>query len=142
MYSKKVKYVELIFENCEVAKLEPEMFKYFSLYGIKDIVDINCYQYTDGEYDTHKTCEEFHIEILPNGLEQILYIEGITLKERLERHSDITSVCVAYDDNTQIDYYVPWPEYEDFTNTYQQLKEGFEEGALEIIIKEDKIGVE
>jgi len=140
MYNNKIKFIELVFENCEVAILKPNMFKYFRLYGIKDIVDINCYQYNEGEYEQHKTCEEFSIEILPEGLEQVLYIEGITLKERLERHYDITSVEICYDNDQQISYYVPWPEEEDFTNTYQTICPGYETNSIRVDIKEGETG--
>ena len=135
MYEKKIRYIELVFENCEVAKLEPKMFKYCRLYGITNIIDINCYQYEEGEYEKHNTCDMFSIEILPEGLQQILSMEEISLKERLEKYSDITSVWVVYENGEEVSYYVPWPDDEDYTNTYQLLSPGWEEGSLKIEIE-------
>jgi len=140
MYEKKIRYVELVFENCEVAKLTPDMFKYCRLYGITDIIDINCYQYEKGEYEKHKTCDMLTIEILPSGLNQILSMEEITLKERLIRHSDITSIYITYEDGREISYYVPWPDEEEYTNTYQIQSPGYEEGSLKIEIEKRVTG--
>lgn len=41
----KVKEIELCFENVEVCKLKPNMFKYLIIQGIKQDKVINCYQY-------------------------------------------------------------------------------------------------
>ena len=141
MYNNKIRYIELVFENCECVKLKPKMFKYFRLYGVKDIIDINCYQYENGEYEQHKTCEQFSIEILPEGLKQILSMEEITLEERLKRHSDIVSVYIIYEDGKEVSYYVPWPDNEDYTNTYQELMPGFEDNSLQIKIEERELNL-
>ena len=133
----KIKFVELVFENCEVAKLEPDMFKYFYMSDINNTFNINCFQYEKGEWSKHLSCGYFHIVILPKGLKQILSMEEITLEERLERHSDITCVDVTYEDDTEESYYVPWPEEEDYTNTYQKLESAYEKDSLAITISKE-----
>ena len=133
----KVKYVELVFENCEVAKLDVNMFKYFYMSGIHDTLSVNCFQYEKGEWSKHLGCDYFHIQILPEGLKQVLTMEQVTLKERLERHSDITCVDVTYEDGTEESYYVPWPDDEEFTNTYQTITNAGTDDAMDITISKE-----
>lgn len=44
-----VKYIDLVFENCEVARLYPNMFKDLVIENIAKNKKINCFQYENGE---------------------------------------------------------------------------------------------
>ena len=78
-----IEKIELVFENCEVCTLLPDMFKYLVIRGIKENIDINCFQYKKGELNKDKTCEYFAITINEKGLNTITWNE--TLRERIKK---------------------------------------------------------
>lgn len=112
----KVKEIKLCFENLEICKLKPNMFKYLIIQGIKIDRTINCYQYENGEMQLIKTCEYLYIEINKEGLKQKCWEK--TLGERL-KGNDIASIILYYDNNTEEEIYVVWGK-DDFTNEYQK----------------------
>lgn len=128
----KVKEIELCFENLEICKLKPSMFKYLIIQGIKIKRTINCYQYENGEMQSIKTCEYLHIEINKKGLKQKCWLQ--TLEERL-KGNDIASIILYYDDNTEEEIYVIWGK-DDYINEYQKTTYTAE-GNLEIEVKAD-----
>ena len=60
-----------------------------------------------------------------------------TLRKRLSSN-DIASVELVYSNNKKEEIYVPWSEYDDFTNKYQKNQET-ENNEIKIIIAKDKI---
>ena len=129
----KVKKIILCFENCEICELTSNMFKYLMIQGIQTDIDINCYQYENGEMHKMKTCKYFGITINELGLNTILGWNKDTLRKRLN-FNDITSIELVYSNNKKEKIYVPWCEYDDFTNKYQKNIET-EDNGIEIRIE-------
>ena len=127
---KNIKEIRICFENCEVVTLEPNMFKYLIINGIKKNIDINCYQYEKGETNENLQCEYFGIEINQIGLEQECWGKE-KLKTRLNRN-DIVSVILVFE-NEEKDIYVEWCEDNDYTNEYQMNKQY--EDKINIVIQ-------
>ena len=118
----KIKKIELIFENCEVCILTPDMFKYLVVDGIKEQLLINCFQHKNGEIIREKTCDEFLIEINKKGLEQETLM-NISLKERLKNYKDIAGIAILYENDIKDEILVPWCDKYEFLNEYQEIEE-------------------
>lgn len=129
-----IEKIELGFENCEVCTLLPDMFKYLVIQGIKENIDINCFQYENGEINKDKTCEYFSITINEKGLNTITW--NGTLRERLKKFKDIVSVIIYYGHRYE-KIYVHWNEEDEFFNKYQTIEET-EEGITVRISKESE----
>ena len=127
-----IEKIELVFENCEVCTLLPDMFKYLVIRGIKENIDINCFQYKKGELNKDKTCEYFAITINEKGLNTITWNE--TLRERIKKFKDIVLVIIYYGHRDE-EIYVPWNEEDEYSNRYQTIEET-EEGIAVRISKE------
>lgn len=130
----KIEKIELVFENCEVCTLLPDMFKYLLIRGIKENIDINCFQYENGEINKDKTCEYFSITINEKGLNTITWNE--TLRERIKKFKDIVSVIIYYEHRDE-EIYVPYNEENEYFNKYQTIEET-EEGITVRISKESE----
>lgn len=128
----KIKYIDLAFENCEVHRLFPNMFKCLIINGIKENIDINCYQYENGEINKTKNCEEFIITINKKGLKTKTW--SGTLKERLNNFKDIVSIIIYYEHREE-EIYVYWNNADDFSNEYQTIKET--EDGIEVRISKE-----
>ena len=128
-----IEVLAIVFENCEICTLQPNMFKNLSIQGITETKNINCFQYEDGEVLDFKECKYFHIEIKKEALENDIDEFGRTLKERL-RQLDIASVCAEYDNGYSEEIYVEWADTSDYRNDYQ-INKITEEGNMEITIK-------
>ena len=129
-----IEKIELAFENCEVCTLLPDMFKYLVIQGIKENIDINCFQYENGEINKDKTCEYFSITINEKGLNTITW--NGPLRERLKKFKDIVSVIIYYGHRDE-EIYVPWNEEDEYSNIYQTIEET-EEGIAVRISKESE----
>lgn len=127
-----IEKIELVFENCEVCTLLPDMFKYLVIRGIKENIDINCFQYKKGELNKDKTCEYFAITINEIGLNTITW--NGTLRERIKKFKDVVSVIIYYGHRDE-EIYVPWNEEDEYSNRYQTIEET-EEGIAVRISKE------
>ena len=133
----KVISLAIMFENCEIHTLLPNMFKYLSIRDIVKTKNINCYQYEDGEVLEYQKCKYFHIEIKKEALENDIDEFGVTLKTRL-RQLDIASIELEYDNGYSEEIYVEWADTSDYRNDYQ-TNEINEEGNMEITIEEQTI---
>lgn len=129
----KVISVGIMFENCEMYTLLPNMFKYLTLQGISETKNINCYQYEDGETLEYKKCKYFSIEIKKEALKNVIGETEKTLKKRLSC-LDIISVTLAYDNGYSEEIYVEWTDKSDYINDYQTNKIN-EYGNMEITIE-------
>ncbi len=132
----KIKYVDLVFENCEVARLKPSMFNGLMVRGITEGFMINCFQYKEGEIYRGIECNHFEMRINRSGLD-LKYSEDSTdiLCRRLIRYRDITHVDLFFEDDTNKYITVPWGlEGEEFTNT-RQFNHLLSKEEMKIIIK-------
>lgn len=133
-----IKYIELVFENCEVVRLYPNMFKYLVIENIVKNKNINCFQYEKGECLDDLSCSYFEITIFPEGYNQEMEWTNQSLKERLENGNDITSVYLTYNNGKEERFFVPWKEGNEWINEYQTVnKDKFKNDTIQIEIKSE-----
>lgn len=113
----KVKEIMLVFENCEECVLEPKMFKGLILNGIKENINVNCYQYKEGEANKNKSCDYFYILVNEEGQKALCFDEY--LKTRISK-SDLVAVILIYEDDVEETIYLPWYENDEYINRYQK----------------------
>ncbi len=130
-----IKYIELVFENCECIRLYPDMFKDLVINRIMKNKKINCFQYENGECWDNLSCSYFAITILQKGCNQKMNWINQLLKERLQSSNDIVSICLTYNNGEEEYIYVPWDENNDYINEYQKTQ--FESDSINIEIKEE-----
>lgn len=111
---RKIKQLDIVFENCEVFTLTPHMIELCSIDGIKNNIGVNCFQYTDGEVYDSISCEEFLLIINEKGMNQkggfeFEALHNPSLSERLD-FNDITHIDIIYKDNTNDYIMVPWQD--------------------------------
>jgi hypothetical protein len=158
---KKIKFIDLVFENCEAARLTPDMFRGLGVSGITRSMNVNCAQYNDGEMWESLSCKSFSIIINKKGLLEAKMEPDFKdpkwdrdLKERLEHH-DITNVDIVFSmkgkwpkehEYISVPWYFPedyWKTIHDanddkynWTNHYQEHILGANE---EYYLKEDEL---
>lgn len=133
-----IKYIDLVFENCEAIRLYSNMFKYLVIDGIVKNKKINCFQYENGECWDNLSCSYFAITLLPKGYNQKMDWVNQSLKERLKSSNDITSIYLTYNNGEEEGFLVPWKEGNDYINEYQIMHEDkFIDNAIQIEIKRE-----
>ena len=119
---KKLKYLDIVFENCETCRLEPNMIYGCVLDGLHKNIGINCFQYENGEIFEQTACDEFMMVINQKGLQQYSGFDdfkGKILEERI-KSKDITHVDLIYEDDTNDYITMNWEDdYDEFTNKLQ-----------------------
>ena len=116
-----IKRIDLVFENCEVASLNADMFKNLIFDDIVEEKIVNCYQFENGENEVRKCCKYMSIHINKKIYEQKTDWQDITLEERLKNGNDITYIDLIYEDNSEERIFVPWNEEDAFYNKYQKV---------------------
>jgi len=136
---KKIKKIEIVFENCDSVIINQTMFKYLLVGGITKEYRINYYQYVDGELNEYINCKYFTITINEKGLNYI-YPAIIDRKEKLKERLktlDITHIKIFFPAGKSEYISVPWKSDDNgFSNLKQKNK--YIEGDLRIIIDERK----
>jgi hypothetical protein len=139
---KKVKFVDLVFENCEFARLKPNMFSGLAISGIQKNYIINCCQYKKGECLEDISCESFRIMINNEGLKNAEFTDALdkneTLRDRLNKFKDITHINLVFSDNKKEYIQVPWKGDYD-SNELQVHEPGTERGEIKIVCREEYI---
>lgn len=109
---RKLKHLDIVFENCESVRLKPDMFTRLIVEGVKPAYSINCFQYSKGEVHDSTHCENFSIIINKKGLQQKTEmgtdIKIDSLEKRLRRFNDITHIHLYFSDKTDQYIAVPW----------------------------------
>ena len=67
---RKIKQLDIVFENCESCTLTPDMIYMCTLDRIYKNIGINCFQYRDGEIYDEIFCDQFMLVINQKGLLQ------------------------------------------------------------------------
>ena len=115
---RKIKQLDIVFENCESCTLTPHMIYMCALDRIYNNIGINCFQYRNGEIYDEIFCDQFMLVINQKGLQQKSgfgdFRNDDTLEERL-KYRDITHIDLIYDDDTNDYISVHW---EDDNNEY------------------------
>lgn len=135
----RIKYIDLVLENCDVVRLEP---KDVSRFHIDEITEgIGYYgEYSDGSQHISRTkrCNFLGISISkPKEIVQqcLGYEESTNAYDMIINHSDITAIDLIYSDDTNEYIYVDFNEYNDNYNINQNNE--FYNNILEVTISED-----
>lgn len=120
---KKIKQLDIVFENCEVFTLTPDMIIACSICGIKNNVGINCFQYENGEVYETISCDEMMLVINEKGMAQKGSFDfpnytSPLLKKRL-KSNDITHFDIIFEDGTNLYIMAPWKDKEN--NEYHNV---------------------
>ena len=110
---RKIKQLDIVFENCESCTLMPDMIYMCALDKIYKNIGINCFQYRNGEIYDEIFCDQFMLVINQKGLQQKSgfgdFRNDDTLEERL-KYRDITHIDLIYDDDTNDYISVHWED--------------------------------
>lgn len=120
---RKIKQLDIVFENCEVCTLTPDMIYMCILDRIYNNIGINCFQYENGEIYDEIFCDQFMLAINQKGLQQKSGFGDLKDNEVLEnrlRYRDITHIDLIYDDGTNDYIRVHWlDDKNEYTNKLQ-----------------------
>ena len=140
---RKLKQLDIVFENCEIFSIKPQDIVILSLQDLSKDIVINGFQYEDGEECLFDTCKECVLVLNQNGLKTLggFDEEKITLEERLQ-YKDITHLDLIYENGENNYISVPWEDCGDnqYMNKYQNnlyTTDMEDNEVLEIIIKQD-----
>ncbi|WP_323705936.1 hypothetical protein P3U41_05915 [Mammaliicoccus sciuri] len=135
----KVKEIVLVLENCEYIKIPT---KYLANIIIEDI-DISVRRNAINSIDKLQTANSIYLDIIKPETIKTLGLfdeddeESLSCSKRLIQHADITSVEVAYDDNSKEEYFVDWDWNNEYLNSYQDTKLA-KNGNLQVLINRKK----
>lgn len=136
---RKIKQLDIVFENCESCTLTPDMIYMCTLDRIYKNIGINCFQYRDGEIYDEIFCDQFMLVINQKGLQQKSgfgdFRNDDALEERL-KYRDITHIDLIYDDDTNDYISVHWEDdNNEYTNKLQNnLYQNYEGEECMIVI--------
>jgi len=144
--SGRLEYVEIIFENCETAKMDAEDISYVALYDIAENISIsanregNCKWENAGHYKTANLCLVL-LKSADKHMDGLVY--DVTLFERIQMCDDITHIKLYFDDYMQ-EYAVYYKGNENSVwQTSRKTEKGMEiriEKGEEAITDEDEQG--
>lgn len=124
---KEITSIDIVFENCEVARIPRKQINYFAIDGVKEKITFNIH----GEWH-NKVSEHFYISIRKKYLEtQKMKNDNISILERIQRTVDIASVSIIYKNKMENNILVPWGKQK-YTNEYQKVKVADDEVFIEI----------
>lgn len=143
MKNKRIKTIDIVFENCEVYSLTPKMIDMCVVNDIRRNIGVNVFQYEDGEVYESLSCKEMLLSINHKGLTTIGGWDDKTLLEDRIENKDITHLDIIYEDGSNDYISVPWMdkdrnEYINAlqNNLYYQHKFGNDGESLAIIIND------
>lgn len=131
----KVKEIELVLENCEYIKIPTE---HLANIIIEDI-DISVRRTAINSIDKQMSANSIYLDIIkPETIKSLGLFDGedeesLSCSKRLIQHADITSVEVAYDDNSKEEYFVDWDWDNECLNSYQDTQLA-KNGNLHVLI--------
>lgn len=129
-----VKYIDIVFENCEVAKVPVDAIYVVMRNIVEDIAICN----GDGTFLITKTAKLTLITISKKKIKEIKTNFDYDLIERITKYNDITSIYfVPEEDNeSELGVYVDWDYSNEFNNNYQSCEE--DDDYIRISIGKDK----
>ena len=124
--SKKVKSVEITFENLDYVEIPAEYFCDFSIRGIHICIE----RLASNAILQRSKAGLIEFELLRSvdiafpGFQQDLFYDPIaefSLLDKIQERKDITSLELHYEDGTAEQFYVPWEDADDeYHNDLQQ----------------------
>lgn len=127
-----IKYINLIFENCDLIKIDGKHIGYFMLDDIRKSLQI----FGCNAFGEASTAQFFAIEIHKDANrphDGFGTNEKETIFERIERCPDITSVEVEELNGRHTEYFVLWYRGSEYKNAYQSTVTG-KNGNLYLVI--------
>lgn len=111
---KNIKYIEIIFENCDSGQISNEMLSSFIMEDISDNIRL-----VANAVLTTRCCRTgvIRIDFKKN---YAIYTEWNELLIKRVQSPDITSYNIFYTDETMDKIYVPW-KGDDYINTLQEI---------------------
>ncbi len=117
---KKVKSVEITFENLDYVDIPAEYFGEFRISGIRTTIErlaLNAILQR-----TKADCVEFELlaqvdDVLPELKQDLSFVpeEQLSLLRRIANRRDITSLELHYNDGSSDQFYIPWEDAESET---------------------------
>ncbi|MFH2044404.1 MAG: hypothetical protein ABIK92_04585 [Pseudomonadota bacterium] len=133
MKDRKIKYIDIVYENCEIHRLKPDMFSGLIIRNITKEYCINCFQYEKGEVNQFINCTYFSIFINKKGMaHRERGLQRDTLRKRIKDFKDITHVDLFFTNGTNEYISVPWGG-DNYENEKQKVE--FGENEISIIIE-------
>ena len=135
----KVKEIVLVLENCEYINIPT---KHLANIIIEDI-DISVRRNAINSIDKLQIANSIYFDIIkPETIKTLgLFDEGdeesLSCSKRLIQYADITSVEVAYNDNSKETYFVYWDGDNEYLNSYQDTQLA-KNGNLHVLINRKK----
>jgi hypothetical protein len=135
--SKKLKSLDICFENCEVFTIPPECIHWFQFTGFKRTMFFQ----SPNDVFEHDSAEFVKLQLIHlNRISQSDF--GYDFESRIKMYNDITQITLNYDDDTYFNFCVPWGGDSDYTNKYQYVKidkdEYVNEEVMYIMFSKDK----
>ncbi|XWX32539.1 hypothetical protein LCFBJUUZ_CDS0080 [Staphylococcus phage PG-2021_76] len=138
----KIEYIDLVLENCDVVRLEPNQVNRFNIEGITESISFYGESSIGFQHKSNsKRCSYFGIEILNSReilqtsfSDMAFDLDSSTVHEMITDYSDITAVDLIYQDGTNDYIYV---DFNDFNDNYNINQKELEYGnVLEVTITE------
>ena len=108
MLNRKIKRVDIVFENCEVYSLTPDKIYFISIDKISRSMTVNECQFTDGQVHDTMSCEKALLILNDKGMNtKDGWLEDTKLVDRVSNY-DITAFDFIYTDDTNDYILVPW----------------------------------
>ena len=118
--SKKVKSVEITFENLDYVDIPAEYFGEFRISGIRTTIErlaLNAIlQRTKADYIEFELLAQVD-DVLPELTQDLSFVpdEQLSLLRRIANRRDITSLELHYNDGSSNQFYIPWEDAESET---------------------------
>lgn len=118
--SKKVKSVEITFENLDYVDITAEYFGEFRISGIRTTIErlaLNAIlQRTKADYIEFELLAQVD-DVLPELTQDLSFVpdEQLSLLRRIANRRDITSLELHYNDGSSNQFYIPWEDAESET---------------------------
>ncbi|AFF28499.1 hypothetical protein qdsa002_38 [Staphylococcus phage qdsa002] len=132
-----IKYIDLVLENCDVVRLEPQDVSRFHIEGVTEGIDYYGTYKGTSHMNRTRHCTYFGILInKPKEIHQVgfAYPDNTNAYEMITAYSDITAIDIIYEDGTNEYIYVDFNEYNDNYNINQ--KNEYYNNMLEVTITE------
>lgn len=111
-----IKYIDLVLENCDVVRLDPEDVIRFSIGGVTENIDY--YGIHKGDSNVSRTRHCTYLGILidnPKEINQVgfAYPDNTNAYEMITEYSDITAIDITYEDGSNEMIYIDFNEYKE-----------------------------
>lgn len=132
--TKKIKQIDIVFENCEVAVIPvSEIYNY-------GLADITQYHYMCNSNQDHKGLRAKGFFIIFEDLENLKYIPWgddpeKSVFERITKYQDICHIDIIYSNGKNEYITVPWGSKDHYHNAFQIIRK-LKSGRYEIEIEE------